>query len=116
MPTPISLSNLLFFSSHLHHRDLHSFPTRRSSDLPMASAGLTWLASSTMTTSKCRLAGRYSLTASGDIRKQGLIAWHTWRSEEHTSELQSHHDLVCRLLLEKKKKKKTSRMHMHRLH
>src|SRR6266540_4555696 len=26
------------------------------------------------------------------------------RSEEHTSELQSHHDLVCRLLLEKKKK------------
>src|SRR5260221_3545700 len=26
----------------------------------------------------------------------------TWRSEEHTSELQSHSDLVCRLLLEKK--------------
>src|SRR5437773_8808793 len=26
------------------------------------------------------------------------------RSEEHTSELQSHHDLVCRLLLEKKNK------------
>src|SRR5436190_17581279 len=30
----------------------------------------------------------------------------TVRSEEHTSELQSHSDLVCRLLLEKKKKKK----------
>src|SRR5438132_5723023 len=29
-----------------------------------------------------------------------------FRSEEHTSELQSHSDLVCRLLLEKKKKKK----------
>src|SRR5438132_13917426 len=28
------------------------------------------------------------------------------RSEEYTSELQSHSDLVCRLLLEKKKKKK----------
>src|SRR5437667_840672 len=28
------------------------------------------------------------------------------RSEEHTSELQSHHDLVCRLLLEKKKANK----------
>src|SRR5438105_9634594 len=28
-----------------------------------------------------------------------------WRSEEHTSELQSRVDLVCRLLLEKKKKK-----------
>src|SRR5436190_18983007 len=27
----------------------------------------------------------------------------SWRSEEHTSELQSHSDLVCRLLLEKKK-------------
>src|SRR5438034_10445031 len=33
------------------------------------------------------------------------IAWD--RSEEHTSELQSHSDLVCRLLLEKKKKKET---------
>src|SRR4051812_50008899 len=30
------------------------------------------------------------------------------RSEEHTSELQSHVNLVCRLLLEKKKKKKKS--------
>src|SRR5437773_12204667 len=30
--------------------------------------------------------------------------WVSSRSEEHTSELQSHHDLVCRLLLEKKKK------------
>src|SRR5260221_3577295 len=32
---------------------------------------------------------------------------HAVRSEEHTSELQSHSDLVCRLLLEKKKKIKT---------
>src|SRR5437588_9197131 len=31
------------------------------------------------------------------------------RSEEHTSELQSHSDLVCRLLLEKKKKKNTQK-------
>src|SRR5437667_8860972 len=30
------------------------------------------------------------------------------RSEEHTSELQSHHDLVCRLLLEKKKHTKAN--------
>src|SRR5260221_9393357 len=30
------------------------------------------------------------------------------RSEEHTSELQSHSDLVCRLLLEKKKKIRTA--------
>src|SRR6266496_1058898 len=33
-------------------------------------------------------------------------AGHRARSEEHTSELQSRRDLVCRLLLEKKKKKK----------
>src|SRR5699024_2192627 len=32
------------------------------------------------------------------------------RSEEHTSELQSRFDLVCRLLLEKKKKEKTKRV------
>src|SRR5437773_7360236 len=34
-----------------------------------------------------------------------ILPWGNLRSEEHTSELQSHHDLVCRLLLEKKKKK-----------
>src|SRR5438034_7503373 len=33
------------------------------------------------------------------------------RSEEHTSELQSHSDLVCRLLLEKKKKKNKNKDH-----
>src|SRR5215471_20856613 len=33
------------------------------------------------------------------------------RSEEHTSELQSRRDLVCRLLLEKKKKKKIKSIH-----
>src|SRR5437773_9045404 len=40
------------------------------------------------------------------------------RSEEHTSELQSHHDLVCRLLLEKKKKtkKKTQITHNYTIH
>src|SRR5437667_2656863 len=37
------------------------------------------------------------------------------RSEEHTSELQSHHDLVCRLLLEKKKKKKTDHESLNRI-
>src|SRR6266540_5598548 len=38
------------------------------------------------------------VTADFQLRRLGK------RSEEHTSELQSHHDLVCRLLLEKKKK------------
>src|SRR6266540_5938330 len=35
------------------------------------------------------------------------------RSEEHTSELQSHHDLVCRLLLEKKKTRIQIHQHSH---
>src|SRR2546427_6005655 len=36
------------------------------------------------------------------------------RSEEHTSELQSQSNLVCRLLLEKKKKKKSAHEHIPR--
>src|SRR5215469_17690000 len=36
----------------------------------------------------------------------------SFRSEEHTSELQSRRDLVCRLLLEKKKK---TQLHIHRI-
>src|SRR2546426_3847691 len=39
-----------------------------------------------------------------------------FRSEEHTSELQSPCNLVCRLLLEKKKKKKTKTMQKERMH
>src|SRR2546430_10396680 len=40
------------------------------------------------------------------IYRQGLEQWrHYERSEEHTSELQSQSNLVCRLLLEKKNKK-----------
>src|SRR5438034_8809483 len=42
--------------------------------------------------------GIFCVTRSGGRTK--------YRSEEHTSELQSHSDLVCRLLLEKKKVKK----------
>src|SRR5437773_7183803 len=44
---------------------------------------------------RLRLAGRKDIEDAAAQRK--------FRSEEHTSELQSHHDLVCRLLLEKKK-------------
>src|SRR5437588_5048790 len=44
---------------------------------------------------------------SGSLRRRSPlnVADEFLRSEEHTSELQSHSDLVCRLLLEKKKKK-----------
>src|SRR3712207_9173576 len=36
------------------------------------------------------------------------VTWNDFRSEEHTSELQSRQYLVCRLLLEKKKKQVTT--------
>src|SRR5260221_9902310 len=48
---------------------------------------------------------RLDLAPIGHLR--GALELHDReRSEEHTSELQSHSDLVCRLLLEKKKKKR----------
>src|SRR6267143_3110683 len=40
----------------------------------------------------------------GQAWNRFCMAEHCWRSEEHTSELQSQFHLVCRLLLEKKKK------------
>src|SRR5215204_7812476 len=50
-----------------------------------------------------------SISARRNIRSNGLTD--PRRSEEHTSELQSHSDLVCRLLLEKKKKNKKYSYH-----
>src|SRR5436309_11589369 len=47
-------------------------------------------------------------------RSRGSGPIHARRSEEHTSELQSRENLVCRLLLEKKKKKTITPLHqMH---
>src|SRR5438132_2834165 len=96
-----------FFSSSGDHRDLHSFPTRRSSDLkapnvvPNRAVAEFWI--------------RYPdpvylaqvTDRVNDAARGAALATGTKRSEEHTSELQSHSDLVCRLLLEKKKKKHT---------
>src|SRR5260370_29984867 len=45
-----------------------------------------------------------------DARRDGDAGQLGKRSEEHTSELQSHLNLVCRLLLEKKKKGKIKKM------
>src|SRR6266513_3278888 len=70
-----------FFECYGDHRDLHSFPTRRSSDLLVATAR----GSASFPNSR-----RLSSAASKS------------RSEEHTSELQSRFELVCRLLPEKK--------------
>src|SRR2546427_9514871 len=51
------------------------------------------------------LSSEYSSQSSARNGRWNQMAWS--RSEEHTSELQSQSNLVCRLLLEKKKKKKT---------
>src|SRR5438045_5096633 len=80
------------FSCYGVHRDLHSFPTRRSSDLVLSGC------SDSTSIVTIAIAG-----GSSPGRRDRSAAW-GGRSEEHTSELQSLRHLVCRLLLEKKKK------------
>src|SRR5207248_7237276 len=59
-----------------------------------------------------RTGGLDIFASSGDRYRLGYRAQSQLqiRSEEHTSELQSPYDLVCRLLLEKKKTKKTRKI------
>src|SRR5699024_12601305 len=94
-------------------RDLHSFPTRRSSDLKTVEMELdkrsfAWY--NTQIHDWYAASGEYEILAaasSRDIRLKKTVYVESTielRSEEHTSELQSRFDLVCRLLLEKKKK------------
>src|SRR5260221_10766498 len=51
-----------------------------------------------------------SLAKLGNWARNTAPKNHIQRSEEHTSELQSHSDLVCRLLLEKKKNRHRQRV------
>src|SRR5262249_60609492 len=81
---------------------LPSFPTRRSSDLAWPCA---W--STTRWAEGRRADGPSSGGRCRHDRRLALVTRH--RSEEHTSELQSLTNLVCRLLLEKKKNKHTTR-------
>src|SRR5206468_11483256 len=104
------------FYSSAHLRPLPSFPTRRSSDLATAlrerleARGDVTLCSpgSPDETHQCAadaLRGNYDLivAAGGDgtvhAVVNGMAQNFGLRSEEHTSELQSRSDLVCRLLL-----------------
>src|SRR5439155_25563845 len=103
---------LFFFQCADAHRSLHSFPTRRSSDLngnlravgvPAYSGGvevkhLLWL-----------IAEGEGYELLKQVAHKGLKGLKVApRSEEHTSELQSRGHLVCRLLLEKKKKQRNT--------
>src|SRR5205807_7338076 len=98
------------------HRDLHSFPTRRSSDLRRRRQGHWWgerggrnfqisihrLSLRGLLASPPALrslpGGAPEFRSDNRCRQKGQEP----RSEEHTSELQSPCNLVCRLLLEKK--------------
>src|SRR5438034_4166372 len=103
------MCSFLYYSQYPHHKDLHSFPTRRSSDLKNKGLYSHHCFRRYFHCSRCKrktgcgcitcsdmdgLHLRRSRDSQENSRKQ--------RSEEHTSELQSHSDLVCRLLLEKK--------------
>src|SRR5438093_7977286 len=98
-PSPCIL--VFFFSCSGDHRDLHSFPTRRSSDLGPVQIGLRQFV--------LPLDFLHRGARRGQLQPRVVFHFlhlHTLRSEEHTSELQSLTNLVCRLLLEKKKKNK----------
>src|SRR5690606_41326461 len=91
-----------FFSRSGLPRDLPSFPTRRSSDLgismPTRSVPFGAVSPVSAGASSAEVASPEGCADSG-----AAGAAHAARSEEHTSELQSRENLVCRLLLEKKK-------------
>src|SRR5690606_42020682 len=107
----LCLSSSFFFSPYGHRRALSSFPTRRSSDLDgfedfggldaanFDNQGIGHLVAQ-------RNSRRSSTSVSAPCAwPKSMTSWSCAerRSEEHTSELQSRENLVCRLLLEKKK-------------
>src|SRR5207253_11368836 len=108
-------ASYLLIHSYIALRDLHSFPTRRSSDLyeALKMRGRPSKRVTPLMISAMRMAwSSLSITHGPAMRKRlppPMTALPTWkpsptvRSEEHTSELQSRGHLVCRLLLEKKK-------------
>src|SRR5437867_13430829 len=100
-PTSFILNFFFFSPSDAPPHVLHSFPTRRSSDLPARLYSVAFL-SVTSHRDGPELVDQLlnCVFASKPIRTWCQA---TGRSEEHTSELQSPYDLVCRLLLEKKK-------------
>src|SRR5690606_41894401 len=99
-----------------HSRVLHSFPTRRSSDLlaSFRSEPPTVVAGRKVTSIEDYKESIRTNVEEGQkeeitLPKSNVLkyfledgTWFCFRSEEHTSELQSRENLVCRLLLEKK--------------
>src|SRR5689334_24150101 len=82
--TQVRVSFVFFFSRYGDHRDLHSFPTLRSSDLASA------------------LAGELGDQGAGVVVAQ-VVPPYSRRSEEHTSELSHSSNSYAVLCLKKKK-------------
>src|SRR5206468_13019969 len=106
----------LFVPCYVPNPLLHSFPTRRSSDLlkeilKTAAPPYLYSGPSPVASLATAIEGLKVNAVRGDELRASLYAktrrildcLDELRSEEHTSELQSRSDLVCRLLLEKKK-------------
>src|SRR5690606_39330117 len=94
------------FSLSAEHLELHPFPTRRSSDLrvvryPYRSGAVKAAGPPETIVGNIPTQRHWTrdLVVSADGKRLFLAVG---RSEEHTSELQSRENLVCRLLLEKK--------------
>src|SRR5437773_4728676 len=87
MPTVASISSAKY--SPTCSVNVESMESQAAKTVSSSTACLTSCVKGSMTSIPCQ--------------DSAVVCCCTWnRSEEHTSELQSHHDLVCRLLLEKK--------------
>src|SRR5699024_11635760 len=96
----------IFFQPSAAHRYLHSFPTRRSSDLTGTTSFSEKMQEQNIPYESRIIYADYASEKEREYYSES-------RSEEHTSELQSRFDLVCRLLLEKKKKKQKNNSKDH---
>src|SRR5690606_41370929 len=85
---------------------LHASPPRRSSDLSLSHRPTAWGRTLVVSRSPsgCTRTSRgpWNPRCQKSATAMPTSRWPTSRSEEHTSELQSRANLVCRLLLEKK--------------
>src|SRR5699024_12686984 len=96
----------LLFSTFRAPRPFHSFPTRRSSDLRCPAAGCRRVLrriGPPRRRSRPARRPRSPPTSGAAGEPRGRAPGSAPRSEEHTSELQSRFDLVCRLLHEQHK-------------
>src|SRR5438093_3720076 len=100
MATCLSFFSYLFCDL----RSLHSFPTRRSSDLVLVNASFQHRDPS-QDLKVFLLADYHKVDA---LAEKDFEILRRIRSEEHTSELQSLTNLVCRLPLEKKNKSRST--------